>query len=287
MLDVHGFRPLLNDMQVYSSVHTHICLSHSRTRSLPSLTKPDLLVQTSHKSPRTIVIRRWQQTCRKLALLGKGLIHEEASVLYSEHWIEALDRKHRCGSDLKHYYEHWKSSDTRENFFDWLDWGEGASIDLPTCSRALMESHQVQYCDVRERLLYEVQIEGGVLFYKMCGKPLHTDIHSNSADLDEKPKWIFVMSVDRRLFVGLKRRGKFHHSSFLSGASVLAAGRMVCAEGRLVSLAPHSGHYRTSPSHFRRLLDTFVSLGVDLSSVRVEWYKTSKTSKQTARWNSH
>ena len=40
---------------------------------------------------------------------------------------------------------------------------------------------------------------------------------------------IYVMQPDQTLYIGDKQREKFHHSSFLSGSTVTAAGS-VCVE---------------------------------------------------------
>ena len=40
---------------------------------------------------------------------------------------------------------------------------------------------------------------------------------------------IYVMQPDQTLHIGDKQREKFHHSSFLSGSAVIAAGS-VCVE---------------------------------------------------------
>ena len=41
---------------------------------------------------------------------------------------------------------------------------------------------------------------------------------------------------------------KFHHSSFVAGAPVIAAGEMIISRGRLIALTNHSGHYLPPPS---------------------------------------
>lgn len=52
-------------------------------------------------------------------------------------------------------------------------------------------------------------------------------------DTNEKSKWIFVLSTTRALYVGKKQKGKFQHSSFLSGGATTAAGRLVAHQGVL------------------------------------------------------
>lgn len=44
-------------------------------------------------------------------------------------------------------------------------------------------------------------------------------------------KWIFVLSVSKILYVGMKQKGTFQHSSFLAGGATLSAGRFVAEDG--------------------------------------------------------
>lgn len=75
-----------------------------------------------------------------------------------------------------------------------------------------------------ERESYEVVVENGKLMYKQSGSLVNTV---------EGSKWIFVLSTSRALYVGQKKKGLFQHSSFLAGAAITAAGRMVAHDGVL------------------------------------------------------
>lgn len=78
-----------------------------------------------------------------------------------------------------------------------------------------------------ERKAYEVMIESGKFFYKQTGEFIDTTGETKGA------KWIFVLSTNRILYVGIKKKGSFQHSSFLSGGATLAAGRIVAEKGVL------------------------------------------------------
>lgn len=75
-----------------------------------------------------------------------------------------------------------------------------------------------------EREAYEVIVEDG----KLMNKQSMTLINST-----EDSKSIFVLSTTRTLYVGQKKKGRFQHSSFLSGGATTAAGRLVAREGIL------------------------------------------------------
>ena len=75
----------------------------------------------------------------------KAEIDKSAKMMDLQYWLEMVDRKHRYGSNLRTYHRHWKQANTNENFFYWLDEGEGKNIELPNVSRQRLESEQVRY----------------------------------------------------------------------------------------------------------------------------------------------
>ena len=111
-----------------------------------------------------------------------------------------------------------------------------------------------------ERVAYEVVVEEGRLLYKQSGDLVNTN---------EESKWIFVLSTSRSLYVGQKRKGKFQHSSFLSGAATSAAGRLVAKEGVLKAIWPYSGHYLPTEENFREFITFLEDNNVDLANVKV------------------
>jgi hypothetical protein len=78
-----------------------------------------------------------------------------------------------------------------------------------------------------ERKAYEVVVQYGKFVYKQSGELLHTVGGPKDA------KWIFVLSTSKTLYIGLKNKGTFQHSSFLAGGATLSAGRLVVEDGIL------------------------------------------------------
>lgn len=76
-----------------------------------------------------------------------------------EYWLEMVDVKHRYGSHLRSYHAIWKSADTHDNFFYWLDEGDGRNIDSPRCSREVLDRDQVRYLSREERRQYLVKFD--------------------------------------------------------------------------------------------------------------------------------
>lgn len=82
-----------------------------------------------------------------------------AKMMDLQYFLEMVDQKHRYGSNLRAYHDEWKKADTHENFFYWLDDGEGRRFEHPTVSRERLEKEQVRYLSREERLNYLVTID--------------------------------------------------------------------------------------------------------------------------------
>jgi hypothetical protein len=104
----------------------------------------------------------------------------------------------------------------------------------------------VQYLNDTERAQYEVHVNNGLL-------------HDASGRLLQSPDYpgIFAMSPEGRIFFAdadTAIPGQFHHSSFLAGQPVAAAGELAIENGTIQSMTTASGHYRTGMSN----LDQFI-----------------------------
>lgn len=216
---------------------------------------------------------RWIRLKKKAAKVGRGLSHDEKGLkLGLQHWLEAIDPKHRYGHNLRFYYEVWIKSSTHEPFYYWLDVGEGKDIDLEQCPRSTLRKQLVQYLSPKERVAYEVIIEDGKLLYKLTHKPVHTP---------KGDRWIFVMSPCGKFYVGKKKKGKFQHSSFLAGGVATAAGRLLVNHGVLELMEAHSGHYLPTPENFRALISTLTNNGADLTVAEVHLESEEEVTKRT------
>lgn len=101
-----------------------------------------------------------------------------AKLMDLQYFLEMVDEKHRYGSNLRAYHQEWKSADTNENFFYWLDQGEGKNVELPTVSRERLEKEQVRYLSREERYKYLVEIDKeGKLRWAKNGELVSTSVH--------------------------------------------------------------------------------------------------------------
>ncbi|GFZ20793.1 calmodulin-binding family protein [Actinidia rufa] len=208
-------------------------------------------------------ISRWSRARTRAAKVGKGLSkNSRAQKLALQHWLEAIDPRHRYGHNLHFYYGKWLHSQSKEPFFYWLDIGEGKEVNLvEKCHRSKLQQQCIKYLGPMERQSYEVIVEDGKFLYKQTGELL---------DTTKGAKWIFVLSTSMTLYAGQKKKGSFQHSSFLAGGATSAAGRMVVEKGILKAVWPHSGHYRPTPENFQDFVSFLRGNNVDLTDVKMD-----------------
>lgn len=221
--------------------------------------------------------------------LQDGPQAHRGALLDTAHWLEVADEHHRYGTYLRPYYDVWLSSGSRENFFQFLDHGAGRQLDLsqpnssivPTAaqrsrkkrivSRVQLENSRVHYCTADERQQYRAVVQRGRLVWKnksLQGRwQRHECVHTlGDSTFGESTRWIFVMDLNRNMYLNRKQKGRFHHSSFLAGGRVLSAGRIVVDNGVISLLDGTSGHYKTSPSAVRNAKLALARSGIQIGS---------------------
>ncbi len=112
------------------------------------------------------------------------------------YFLEMIDVKHRYGSNLRKYHAEWKSRSTNQNFFYWLDQGQGMDVELEKCSRERLENMQVRYLGREDRRYYEVIVDKeGKLCWRKDGVRVDTtdrwrdSIHGIVKVDDPTPAW--------------------------------------------------------------------------------------------------
>lgn len=140
-------------------------------------------------------------------------------------------------------------------------------------SRAELEESRLEYCDAERRRQYVVAVDSkGLLVWANDGETWRAGdvVHSGTCE-----KYIFVMALDGTVYVNRKVKGRFHHSCFLAGGRVLAAGRIVVLDGAVVSLAPQSGHYKPAPRSIDLVVDVLAAQGVPTGRIQTKsWNAT-------------
>ncbi|KAK6945418.1 hypothetical protein RJ641_026520 [Dillenia turbinata] len=214
------------------------------------------------EKPETAV-SRWSRARTRAAKVGKGLSKDEkARKLALQHWLEAIDPRHRYGHNLQFYYATWLHCQSRQPFFYWLDIGEGKEVNLvDRCPRCKLQQQCIKYLGPTEREAYEVMVENGKFVYKQTMKVIDTS--GGPPDT----KWIFVLSTSKTLYIAQKRKGVFQHSSFLAGGATLSAGRLEIEQGVLKAVWPHSGHYVPTEENFQEFMTYLKDNNIDLGPI--------------------
>uniref|UniRef100_A0A6N2N875 RING-type domain-containing protein n=1 Tax=Salix viminalis TaxID=40686 RepID=A0A6N2N875_SALVM len=177
----------------------------------------------------------------------------DSAVLAQELWWQAIYH-----ADLHENTVSFFKNPKSESAASRLDVGDGKEVEVEECPRSKLQENSIKYLGPKEREQYECIIIEGRFFHKQSRNLV-----------DTKGKWIFVLSPTRRLYAGQKKRGKFHHSSFLAGGATIAAGTVIIENGNLKFISPMSGHYRPTQEKFESFLSFFKDSGVNLDEVQV------------------
>lgn len=140
--------------------------------------------------------------------------------------------------------------------------------NLPGNTQWRTPPSQVKYLNAAERANYKLTIRNGRV-YDSAGKLFDTrgakSIHSHGSNKTA----IFVMDEQGSLYAGSHEYGKFHHSSFLAGEPVAAAGEIEISNGVLRSITDQSGHYWPPAAHLRQALEVIEAQGIKSSAIKV------------------
>jgi hypothetical protein len=137
----------------------------------------------------------------------------------------------------------------------------------PNDPRNPFQPDAVRYLDEAELEETRVFARDGLL-YRTDGTRL--DTQATETFWSGEGRAIFVMDQHGNIYAHEQVRGQFHHSSFLGGQPVAAAGELRVVDGRLELVSDQSGHYRPTRAHTEQLLDNLRQQGVDLSDVATE-----------------
>lgn len=243
---------------------------------------------------------------KQFSEIEKRKIPEPTQILSNRYWLELTDPQHRYGKILSIHWQVWVRLKSNVNFFNWLNaklastgrrtvedsditdlykaiWERSSvkdSIPFKDWRKSINKISKVTYLNERERKRYAVNIQDGKLYNQETGEAITTNQHG----------LIFVRGYDNRLYVGPYERGTFHHSSFLSGSPVKAAGELFCTNGKLVKITDLCGHYY-SPHPLKNLeqmwyfLDFLNSKGVSLKDVVLEINAHPESKYNTITWD--
>jgi len=173
------------------------------------------------------------------------------------YWLELLDPAHRPGYVLSPKYSRWLTDlsaiQTKKSFWAYIG-TNAAGSDASTDVTYLNETEGPKR--------YEVEFDGsGLLVESIGNQPYTTKLHRT--EFSGNGWAIFVVSPTGKLYSASHILGKLHHSSFLGGRPVMAAGEVVSEDGVIKVLTAKSGHYRPSANDLLRLVQQFPMIPSD------------------------
>lgn len=118
------------------------------------------------------------------------------------------------------------------------------------------QGNNVVYLSPEQRANYELRPKDGLLFRKDGIIPIDTKHSYGNHSL------LYVICEDKKIYSGRGAKYILHHSSFLAGGDVLAAGKLMTSGGKVVFISNNSGHYRPSAQYLLQAIKHFHDLGV-------------------------
>jgi len=122
---------------------------------------------------------------------------------------------------------------------------------------------KVPYKSPRERADYEVKVVFGLLWW-----------NGGLLNMGDR-QFLYIMDGDGHIYTAPDDE-VHHHSAFLAGQPVAAAGIWRVAKGRLNYIDNSSGHYLLPGDYGRQILEELVKGGVNLDTVMQHFSATSK-----------
>jgi hypothetical protein len=193
----------------------------------------------------------------------------------SSYWLELCDPQHRPGHDLAGRYAAWlvdpaqktpatppgKEKEQKGKYSFWKYIGTNDSPDLP-------KDFVVKYYPELAGKTGEFGADKGMLHFDGGRiKDVTGNIWSTehlSTHFSGQGWGIFVVCPQGRMYGGSHEAGKHHHSSFLAGGMVKAAGEIACDKAGIPRIiTSKSGHYRPTWENLREFVTMFPEIPGD------------------------
>lgn len=143
-----------------------------------------------------------------------------------------------------------------------------------------LQTRTVQYCNPTERDSYKLTLGNNI---RTASGEVFSTAEMSTA-FSGRGWAIYVIDFDQNFYSNSHVINQFHHSSFLAGAPVLAAGELAVDAGRIVALTNKTGHYKAGARELASALGILEASGVVLATLKVsdpfrskgKWYTGSK-----------
>ena len=210
------------------------------------------------------------------------------------YWLERADPLHRpWGHSGAKLFQEWFKLNLDVDFFTWVEsnrhslliryGSDDHIVHLLTMDRG------VKYVEKSDRWRYRVKVEAATL-KRRDPKSIQAREVAPWQDFSTKPLstvgngegWgIFVLSTASKFYSHAHKADKFHHSSFLEGGDVMAAGEWCILRGKLLVIANKTGHYKASDTNIAYALKQLQSAGLNLAQTL---YKHTTGSGMEMKW---
>lgn len=237
------------------------------------------VIETVFDKTRSPTVRQYKET-KSFNRLTDSILRGNAGVAVKtvdkSYDIERFTTRHLPGATVDLMIKpKWEAAKTRLSLPDWIEHvlipqseedPAGRFYFGQTTQTARQLKAGVKYCSPKERMDFLIESWGDGELFNADFERFHTGpMKSASGD-----GWaIFVVDLQERIYAGPYAYGEFHHSSFLAGAPVLAAGEIAVDQGRVVGLTNKTGHYKAGPAELKRMLELLRAEKVPLHDVAV------------------
>ena len=219
---------------------------------------------------------KFLRALEKAKIIGKGLVALEKAgfsgkTLNESYWVETFAESHLYNH--KSLISDWKEDSTDLSYEEW------SKGKIPESEKL----KKVTYCNKKERAEYLVSFEkddNGNIILTKNNKPY--DTKEERTEFSGNGVAIFVVGSDQKLYCGTHDHGKFHHSSFLSGASVLCAGEIIIKDGKVEAFTSKTGHYQSGRQEVINFVKFLKEQGLDLSKITYVEVNFDKETQQNS-----
>jgi hypothetical protein len=124
----------------------------------------------------------------------------------------------------------------------------------------------IPYLTPAKREKYKIHFKDGKLYYKRWWG-LSKIKKTPAADPPFHAGFMFVMDEQGNLYMAAESEVK-HHSAFLAGGPVAAAGILFISNAKIVEINNLSGHYRPTQEIYQQALRELKENGINMSEIK-------------------
>ncbi len=142
----------------------------------------------------------------------------------------------------------------------------------------------VTYLDEAKREMFRLHVDEDGLLRNAAGRLFDTS-DAGAVQNPGSGRAIFVMDRHGRIYAAKEHSaGQFHHSSFLSGQPVAAAGELGVKDGKVHLISNQSGHYKPGEKAIEQFMrHLFKREGAQLDESNLDVHRRRATTKTRSR----